>query len=61
MKDESIHPRARYGGEKSNTAKPRSKVRLERAKAGIQKHLEQHPRDGMSAQRVSTINATLAN
>lgn len=62
MRSESIHPRAFFGpaGKKKNTAEPRSKKRLERAMAGIQKHLEAHPGDGMSRQRVTAIKTILA-
>jgi hypothetical protein len=33
---------------KVNTAKKRSRVPLERALAGWDKHIEEHPRDGMA-------------
>jgi ribosomal protein S15P/S13E len=33
--------------------------RLTRAKAGIEKHLEMHPRDSMSVRRISTITSIL--
>ena len=62
MKSESIHPRVFFGrdGVKKNTAKPRSRRKLERALKGIEKHLEQNPKDAMSQQRVATIKALLA-
>lgn len=62
MRQEGIHPRVMYGanGVKKNTAKSRSRRKLERALAGIEKHLEAHPQDGMSRQRIATIQALLA-
>lgn len=61
MRAESIHPRVFFGnGVKKNTAKPRSKVRFVRAMTGIKKHLEIHPGDLMSRQRVSVIKTILS-
>jgi hypothetical protein len=59
----SIHPRSWPGGsrEKRNTCNPRSHRKLERALAGIEKHLEQHPHDGVSAARVAKIKTILAS
>lgn len=43
-----------------NTCAPSSlNKRMERQLAGIEKHLEQHPRDLLSVQRVATINGIL--
>jgi ribosomal protein S15P/S13E len=56
QKSESIHPRVFYlGGVKKNTCKPRSKVRLVRAKAGIERHIEKHPADAAARQRLSNL------
>jgi len=45
---------------KPNTCAPSSlHRRMERQLAGIEKHLEQHPRDTLSAQRVAKINEIL--
>ena len=61
MKAEGIHPRVFYaGGIKKNTCKPRSKVRLLRAKAGIERHLENHPRDVAAQQRLSNLERRIA-
>lgn len=59
----SIHPRSWPNGnrEKRNTCANRSMKKLERALAGISKHLEQHPGDGMSAARKSKIESLLSN
>ena len=56
-KSESIHPRAIFGtrGIKKNTCNPRSKAKLDRALAGISKHLDKHPRDAMSQARVAVL------
>jgi ribosomal protein S15P/S13E len=48
------------------TAAPARKVnvnhkRLTKALAGIERHLETHPKDGMSQQRVSTIKQQLSS
>jgi hypothetical protein len=57
--DQSIHPRNENGRrkfEKVNTcANSTLQKRLTRQLAGIEKHLERHPNDGLSRQRVSTI------
>lgn len=58
----SIHPHATWNGRRSpplSTCAPRSVHRLQRQLAGIAKHLEQHPNDSMSRQRVATIRALL--
>ena len=57
MKSEGIHPRVFFGhgGVKKNTCKPRSKVRLLRAKAGIEKHIESNPNDSDARQRLSNL------
>ena len=61
MENRSIHPRAWLGGgQKKNTANPRSAAKLTRALKGIQKHLEHHPGDGMSRARVATIEGILS-
>lgn len=45
---------------KPNTCEPSSlHKRLQRQLEGIQKHLEVHPNDKLSAARVATINALL--
>lgn len=64
MEDQSIHPR-NIGGrkkfEKVNTCANSSLTkRLMRQLAGIEKHLETNPRDGLSQQRISTIKALLS-
>lgn len=56
----SIHPRAWLGGKKKNTAKPRSKVRLVRAKAGIEQHIANHPHDAAACQRLANLNRRLS-
>lgn len=64
MADQSIHPRNEGGRnvfEKVNTCANSSlQKRLTYQLAGIEKHLEKHPRDGLSQQRVSTIKFLLA-
>jgi len=57
MSANSIHPRSWPGirGEKKNTCKPHSIVRLRRALAGIERHLETHPRDAAAAHRVGNL------
>lgn len=57
MRSESIHPRAFYGndGAKKNTCKPRSRRRFERALAGIEKHLIDHPHDAMATARAAEL------
>lgn len=64
MADQSIHPRVAGGrtvSEKRNTCGNSSLTkRMTRQLAGIEKHLEQHPRDTLSQQRVSTIKSILA-
>ena len=61
MRQESIHPRVYYGanGVKKNTSKPRSRLKLERALAGIEKHLEAHPRDSIRVGRAEAIKKIL--
>ena len=59
----SIHPhRWDFGGAyvRKNTAKPRSRSKLERQLKGIEGHLENHPGDHMSRTRVGTIKSALA-
>jgi ribosomal protein S15P/S13E len=61
MKDQSIHPRVSAGTEKVNTCANSSLMkRMTRQLAGIEKHLEKHPRDALSQQRVSTIKTILS-
>ena len=64
MEDQSIHPRVSGGRTvfaKVNTCANSSLIkRMTRQLAGIEKHLEQHPRDGLSQQRVSVIKAILS-
>lgn len=64
MTDQSIHPRVSGGrttSPKVNTCANSSLVkRMTRQLAGIEKHLEQHPRDGLSQQRVSAIKSILS-
>lgn len=61
----SIHPRSWPGGfspgrDKSNTCGNSSLAkRLMRQLAGIEAHLERHPKDTMSQQRVSVIKSLL--
>jgi hypothetical protein len=63
--DLSIHPRVSGGRthfEKVNTCANSSLAkRMTRQLAGIEKHLEQHPRDSLSQQRVATIKAILSD
>jgi hypothetical protein len=61
---QGIHPGV-IGGrrvhERVNTCKNSSLVkRMTRQLAGIEKHLERHPNDTLSQQRVATINAILS-
>jgi ribosomal protein S15P/S13E len=56
MKMLGIHPRVDHGGPKKNTAAPRSKVRLLRAKAGIEGHIANHPADAAARQRLDNLN-----
>lgn len=64
MEDISIHPGVEGGKRrhpKVNTCGNGSQgKRLQRQMAGIEKHLETHPRDTLSQQRVSTIKSILA-
>lgn len=64
MADESIHPRVSGGRticEKVNTCGNSSLVkRVTRQLAGIEKHLERHPTDSLSQQRVATIKSILS-
>jgi hypothetical protein len=64
MADQSIHPRVSGGrttSAKVNTCANSSLTkRMTRQLAGIEKHLEQHPRDTLSQQRVSTIKSILS-
>ena len=61
VKSESIHPRVFYGvgGVKKNTCAPRSKARLIRAKAGIEKHIAANPRDVEAQSRLANLNRQL--
>lgn len=54
-RNESIHPRVFWHGEKKNTCKPRSKVPLLRAKAGIERHIEYNPNDDAARLRLSNL------
>jgi ribosomal protein S15P/S13E len=59
----SIHPhRWDYGSDyrRSNTAKPRSRSKLERQLKSIEGHLETHPQDHMSRTRVDAIKSAMA-
>ena len=59
-----MHPGVSNGrrhSPKTNTCANRSSRRLERALAGIEKHLERHPRDAMSVARVAAIKMELAS
>lgn len=64
----SIHPRNwRVGStylfeerRKSNTCKPRSRKPLERALAGIARHVDNHPRDEEARKRLSNLKTRLA-
>ena len=64
QQDQSIHPRVEGGRtrfEKVNTCANSSLAkRMRRQLAGIEKHLEQNPRDSLSQQRVSTIKTILS-
>lgn len=40
---------------KSNTSKPRSIAKLERALAGLQEHAERHPRDSVTTKRIDNM------
>lgn len=59
--EQSIHPGVQGGRrrfEKVNTcANSSQRERLTRQLAGIQKHLETNPRDGLSQRRVATIKS----
>ena len=58
----SIHPRVHYPSAVSrtrNTCKPRSTAKLQRTIAAIEKHLERHPRDGLSSARVAKLRGAL--
>lgn len=53
-------PARKVKGRTVNTCEPSSKTkRLTRQLAGIMAHLEQHPGDALSRQRVATINELL--
>lgn len=59
-----MHPGVSNGrrhAPKTNTCANRSSRRLERALAGIEKHLEHHPHDGMSTTRAAIIKTQLAS
>jgi hypothetical protein len=64
MADLSIHPRNEGGRkvfEKVNTCANSSlQKRMARQLAGIEKHLERHPNDSLSQQRVSAIKTILS-
>lgn len=53
----SIHPRVSLRGEKLNTAKPRSRARIERAIAGMDRHIAAHPRDAACRERRANAEA----
>ena len=55
MKTQSCHPRVDKGGEKKNTCAPKSKARLLKAKAGIERHIEANPADAAARNRLSTL------
>lgn len=45
--------------EKNNTAKPRSVAKLHKALAGLQEHYERHPRDSVTATRISNLQTKI--
>jgi hypothetical protein len=58
----SIHPGVVAGKRKhpkTNSSAARSTRRLTKAIAGIERHLEEHPSDAMSAARVAKIKTQL--
>jgi hypothetical protein len=59
----SIHPRV-WGPwkkrAKRNTCAPHSRKKLERQLAGVERHLENHPGDGMNQARRNIIKAALS-
>lgn len=54
---QSIHPRVWLGGKKKDTSKPPSRMKIDRAAAGIRRHLESHPHDGMSQARLAKLQS----
>lgn len=61
-KKKSIHPRVVGGSTryaKVNTRKPKQKSTIERAIAGIEGHLENHPRDAMSQAHLVKLKGML--
>lgn len=62
MKQESIHPRAYFPVEKRrklHVCKQKNKDVTRRKIAAMQKHLDNHPRDGVVARHVAMLEATL--
>ena len=56
MKMLGIHPRVDFRDHvKKNTCKPRSKVRLVKAAAGIERHIAANPADIAAKQRLSNL------
>ena len=56
MKMLGSHPRVDFrGGVKKNTCAPRSKSRLLKAKAGIERHIEANPADAAARHRHSNL------
>ena len=58
----SIHPRvwgAWRESVKKNTCAPRSKARIERAIAGLSRHLENHPNDAAGKVRLGNLKARM--
>lgn len=61
MRSEGIHPRVFFGasGMKKNTCAPRSNSRLLRAKEGIERHIEQNPKDKAAQARLANLLARI--
>jgi len=62
MLQESIHPRVYYKREEShikNTCKRPKAGKTQKLIDAISEHLERHPRDSMSTNRVAKLKATL--
>lgn len=51
----------KYRGSENTCANSSLVRRMTRQLAGIEKHLERHPRDSLSQQRVSAIKSILSN
>ena len=47
------------GGKKANTAKPRSRAKIERMIAGLERHIEQNPYDDEARKRLTNAKQRL--